>query len=267
MTRRSSAGSSGDSGRWSERLRNGLRCAGGCVVLLAGFGLMLRGDRLLARAAGLPSGDALLAVTAVTGDAAGTHRALAGGAGTGTRSEAGYPALVAAAGSGNVTMVRELLAWGADPNAMTERGWTALGMAAVMSDDPEMVLALLAGGADPAVGRSPLLIAADEGHERVVAVLRGARADSAGGAEEGRSTRDGAPSSRWLTSSRSVRPSVPAARDRDETSRHGPAASVRRYRPARSPDNPSYTEGCHAFHLSAQPSGRHPRRRIRPAPH
>lgn len=64
--------------------------------------------------------------------------------------EPGRSALIDAAVSGNVAIVRELLKSGANPNLLTAGGWTAL-HSAVISGNPDMVSLLLKSGADPNV--------------------------------------------------------------------------------------------------------------------
>jgi ankyrin repeat protein len=64
--------------------------------------------------------------------------------------EPGRTALMDAAVSGNVTIARELLKAGANPNLSNAKGWTAL-HSAVISANPDMVGLLLKAGADPNV--------------------------------------------------------------------------------------------------------------------
>ena len=141
-----------ESGRWRQRVRSGLGWTALCGVLFAGFIGMTHGQQLFAQAAGLPTGERLLANAIVTGDAATARRALATGASPNARTDGGVPALIAAAYVGDAMLVHELLAHGADPNIRGHRGWTALDSAALRGH-ADVIAALLAAGADPAKGR------------------------------------------------------------------------------------------------------------------
>ena len=81
-----------------------------------------------------------------------------------------------AAASHDHESMRLLLEAGADPNAQQQAGFTPLHEAA-HSDDVEMARLLLDGGADPSItaddGRDSATLAADEGNERVAALLSG----------------------------------------------------------------------------------------------
>jgi ankyrin repeat protein len=82
----------------------------------------------------------------------------------------------AAAASHDRETMRALLDAGADPNVRQQGGFTPLHEAA-HSDDPEMAQLLLEHGADPSIagddGRDAIRIAADDGSERVAALLAG----------------------------------------------------------------------------------------------
>ena len=73
---------------------------------------------------------------------------LAGGADANAKSEDGWTALIAAAGFNTPEVVKVLLAGGADVNAKSEGGVTALMAAAWKNPNPAVVKMLLVGGAD-----------------------------------------------------------------------------------------------------------------------
>jgi uncharacterized protein len=83
--------------------------------------------------------------------------------------------LHSAVAGGNVEIVRELLAHGADVHARQDLGFTALHGAAVEGND-EMIGLLLAHGADPtarnAGGKTPADLARERGRERAAELLR-----------------------------------------------------------------------------------------------
>lgn len=82
----------------------------------------------------------------------------------------------AAAAARDAASLRLLLEAGADPNARQQAGFTPL-HAAAHGDEPELAQLLLDHGADPALttddGRDAAGIAADDGSERVAALLAG----------------------------------------------------------------------------------------------
>jgi uncharacterized protein len=82
----------------------------------------------------------------------------------------------AAAAARDAASLRLLLEAGADPNARQQSGFTSL-HAAAHADEPELAQLLLDHGADPTLttddGRDAARIAADDGSERVAALLAG----------------------------------------------------------------------------------------------
>ena len=82
----------------------------------------------------------------------------------------------AAAAARDAASLRLLLEAGADPNARQQAGFTPL-HAAAHADEPELAQLLLDHGADPTLttddGRDAARIAADDGSERVAALLAG----------------------------------------------------------------------------------------------
>jgi ankyrin repeat protein len=94
------------------------------------------------------------------------------------RDEAGQTALMGAARAGRTELVRALLARGADPALQDVWGYTALTWTASSNDNPETVELLLAAGAPVDApddkGRAALLHAASSGHLGAVrALLKG----------------------------------------------------------------------------------------------
>ena len=81
----------------------------------------------------------------------------------------------------NPAVVEALIAGGADPNARTEDGATPLHIVALKNSDPSIVEALIAGGADPNArsedGMTPLHPAALVGDPAVVEALIAGGAD------------------------------------------------------------------------------------------
>jgi uncharacterized protein len=92
------------------------------------------------------------------------------------RTPEGFTTLGLAAFLGGPEVVRILLEHGADPNLRQQGGFVPLHEAA-HSDDVEMAELLLDHGADPALaaddGRDATRIAADDGSDRVAALLAG----------------------------------------------------------------------------------------------
>jgi len=107
---------------------------------------------------------------------------VAKGADVNARSKRGETALAAAAGRGDVESVKLLLSKGADINATDYRGYTALMHAAQYDRDaPDIVRMLLARGANANVtaeGQTPLSIAARRGDTALTRLLREAVAQT-----------------------------------------------------------------------------------------
>jgi len=84
--------------------------------------------------------------------------------------------LHSAVAGGSAAVVHHLLAAGADPNTLQQRGFTPL-MGAAAGGNREMVEDLLAHGADPTAvsedGRTAADLARERGHGELVAVLEG----------------------------------------------------------------------------------------------
>jgi ankyrin repeat protein len=97
------------------------------------------------------------------------------------RDADGETALISAAKWGRAELVRELLARGADPALQDIWGMGALGWAASRVDAPEVIAALIAGGAPVEAldddGWTPLMTAAARGRVGVVRALLEAGAD------------------------------------------------------------------------------------------
>ncbi|MDQ0642959.1 ankyrin repeat domain-containing protein [Microbacterium murale] len=104
---------------------------------------------------------------------------LESGADLSSTNRFGGTALIPASERGLLSTVQILLDAGVDPNHVNNLDWTALHEAIVLGDGSdayvEVVRALLAGGADPAIadgeGASPRELAAGRGYDAIVAVL------------------------------------------------------------------------------------------------
>lgn len=103
------------------------------------------------------------------------------GAGVNTRSTAGWYPLHSAAHRGNIQVTNYLLARGANPNAVSGNGFTALYMAAESDYGAAVAEALLNYGADPNVrnasGQTALHQAASQGATKVIEILLAHKAD------------------------------------------------------------------------------------------
>lgn len=96
--------------------------------------------------------------------------------------------LLAAAGKGNPAAIETLLAAGADPNAATPTGETALHWAA-QADDGASVRRLLEAGAKISPNRygiTPLFVAATQGNAAMITLLLDAGAEASAAAPDGR---------------------------------------------------------------------------------
>jgi ankyrin repeat protein len=122
------------------------------------------------------------------GNVAAVRALLERGANVNAQTADGWTALMIAAQNGHVEVVKALLDSGANVDAQNVDGWTAL-MAAAQSGHFEVVRALLAGGADVNVkneiGAIALMDAAKNGHVEVVKVLLEGGADVNAQEEEG----------------------------------------------------------------------------------
>lgn len=140
-------------------------------------------------------GSTALYVAAVQGEAWPLGELLAAGASPNDESGGtsdGMP-LCAAASWGHTTVIRALLAAGADPGLAETDGFTALAWA-TRGGSYDAVALLLDGGADPnqadAEGRTPLLFAADQGRLALVRLLLDHGADPRAADGSGRTPRD-----------------------------------------------------------------------------
>ncbi len=115
-----------------------------------------------------------LMAAASQGDVSLVRTLLAAGADVNAHNKAGGTALIYAAWSGDTETVAILLDRGAEINHQSSNGWTALMMAAAKDHAPVAAL-LVKRDADPnppdVYGWTPLMRAAYEGHTQVVAVL------------------------------------------------------------------------------------------------
>ena len=97
-----------------------------------------------------------------------------------SRNRFGGTALIPAAERGHLETVQLLLAAGVDPNHINDLGWTALMEAVILGDGSEIyreiIVALLEGGADPAIpdggGISPYEHATRLGYEAIARLLK-----------------------------------------------------------------------------------------------
>jgi len=105
------------------------------------------------------------------------------------RFDDGLTALILAAYSGNVEIVRFLLESGANPNVQNDDGETCLVSGTAPENADEIIPLLLAGGADPNLrdsqDRSPLVWAALQGHVGATSALVKAGADLSARDKEG----------------------------------------------------------------------------------
>jgi len=138
-----------------------------------------------------------LFAAARTGDAAKVKTLLENGVAHGATDEAGETALMHAAHAGHLEVVEVLIAAGADVNARSPQGWTALAKAAYNGETErgyvEVIEVLHEAGAslDTRIffGITPLMLAAGGGDASVVEWLINAGADVLAANEGGRTAR------------------------------------------------------------------------------
>lgn len=127
-----------------------------------------------------PSGVSIIDA-AKSGDVAGARGAFLVGESVNSRDAHGVPALLLAAGAGNVAVMRFLLENGANPNLFDKKKRTTPLIAAAELGESNMVRLLLEYKADPnrpdATGETALMKAARFGAVDAVRVLIGANAD------------------------------------------------------------------------------------------
>jgi ankyrin repeat protein len=142
-------------------------------------------------------GSTALYVAAVQGEAWPVGELLAAGASPNVESRGtadGTP-LCGAASWGHTSVLRALLAAGADPGMPESDGFTALAWA-IRGGSYDSVALLLDAGADPnqsdSQGRTPLLLAAEQGRLALVRLLLECGADASIADADGRTARDAA---------------------------------------------------------------------------
>jgi uncharacterized protein len=173
-----------------ERLLAAVRFVTTILVLLVGAAVVAKWDKIQRWALGLTA-DQSLAMSVAVGDTANARRALTDGASLKTRTALGMPVLHLAAETCNSSLVRILIARGADPNSQTDHGWTPLAVVALTTGDRAMICTLLEAGADPNGGDSsviPLVAASESNHGDAVDLLLKAGADPNRCAIDGRSS-------------------------------------------------------------------------------
>ena len=138
-----------------------------------------------------PVGDLSLVpihVAALAGHMEVAQLLLEAGADKDAASNSGKTALYFAAGEGHMELVQLFLEAGADKDAAADTGATALIIAAA-NDHLEVVHVLLEAGADTeaafGTGKTALVIAAEQGHLEVVQLLLQARADKEAAPDSG----------------------------------------------------------------------------------
>jgi len=133
-----------------------------------------KGRKVIAKLLLSKSGDFSLHTAAYIGDLQRVEKFIDGGATVDAKDQKGQTALHYAAKAGQIAVAKLLIANGADVNAKGNWNWTPLHSAVYSSKD--MVELLLAKGADvnsrDSDGRTPLSYAQDEGHTKIVELLR-----------------------------------------------------------------------------------------------
>jgi ankyrin repeat protein len=126
------------------------------------------------------SGETLLHVAALSGDAEVLHLLLRNRADPNSRTDDRATPLHYAASMGHMQEARELLTAGADPQAVTDDGQTALHYAARLSAKPGIFRLLIDAGVDANARTTEGETAADMAHNpRHAAMLRNAQATAA----------------------------------------------------------------------------------------
>jgi ankyrin repeat protein len=115
-------------------------------------------------------------IAAISGHASMVKALIAAGADPSTPNKDGQTPVFIASYAGRVAVVKALLAAGANPSTATpEDGWTPVWIAA-RNNHLDVINALVAAGANPstatATGNTPVFVAESKGHTLAAALLR-----------------------------------------------------------------------------------------------